>query len=520
MTDLHYVVVRRSGSRWLSAPAMAGYVLAYLALASACARDYQDGRVGLDEVQIFVPDGETDSRSPDAWTSADTRVSADASANRVTDIDCDNSTPADEVEHEDVGMDLDAGTNPDVTADAEETNDTAVDSNQTDALDTQECKPTKCSPECPCTGSQDGCVDGACVCQPNCSGECGQDGCGGYCTPCAIGWDGYFLHPHWTLCDETTQGCVLPQPDCYDGWCRIPAASFLAGGELDGATTWDTWPWYPAVITRPFEIQATEATQAQWMTVMAITENPSPYAACGPDCPISGMTFYDVLVFANRLSEAAGLTPCFELVGCNDYEPGHGLLLCDGVFFAGPDCEGYRLPTEAEWDLAAGAGADTCFPHSEPDVWVSGCDPNETLASIAWFCGNSQVAYSGCLDCSEIGAGLPTCCGPHPVGQKDSNPFGLFDTSGNLYELNWTVFESPYQKGLEVDPGYVLFIGSDDWASSRGGAFRSKSTIACTRIRRPEPLGKHAEAPGFPETNGFHVANTGFRLARTLLFDP
>ncbi|MBM4398368.1 MAG: formylglycine-generating enzyme family protein, partial [Deltaproteobacteria bacterium] len=354
-------------------------------------------------------------------------------------------------------------------------------------------------------------------------GECGQDGCGGYCPPCHTGdpkapWS---CDQHWTLCDETTRTCVpmericgpcsdasslcdrqkldceaaeaaVPLADCSGGWCRVQGGvSFVMGGPDGGeGKEWggpgvnyeNSYPRHPVVLTRGFEIMQTEVTTKAWLEVMGTATAPTRYPACGSDCPVSMGTFFDVLAFANRASQKSGYKPCYVLEGCNS--PAEGWKLeCERAIFVGPDCGGYRLPSEAEFELAAGAGVTSCFPNGCALWGLANCAPEEDVSKMAWFCGNSAVGYEGCKDCSSIGGTGPRgppCCGPHPVGQKEPNAFGLLDVIGNVVEFTGTL-KADHHEGLAVDPGFDTVINQPViW---KGGSYSSTDTNACVGRR-------------------------------------
>ncbi|MBW2736282.1 MAG: SUMF1/EgtB/PvdO family nonheme iron enzyme [Deltaproteobacteria bacterium] len=95
------------------------------------------------------------------------------------------------------------------------------------------------------------------------------------------------------------------------------------------------------------------------------------------------------------------------------------------------DCEGYRLPTEAEWEYAARAGSTGATPNGDLDGNTACESPHPTLDSIAWFCGNDKGLTTG-------------------VGQLQANAWGLYDTLGNVSEWCWD-WEAAYT-GESSDP--------------------------------------------------------------------
>ena len=150
-------------------------------------------------------------------------------------------------------------------------------------------------------------------------------------------------------------------------FARIPAGSFAMGSNAADADP-DERPVTQVNINIGFEMSKYEVTQGQWQSLMG--ENPSWDSACGPNCPVTDVSWDDAQDFIERLNSAR-----------DGYE--------------------YRLPTEAEWEYCARAG--TTGPRHGP------------LDLIAWHTGNSADRI-------------------HPVGLKSANNFGLYDMIGNVWE--------------------------------------------------------------------------------------
>ncbi|WP_052862835.1 formylglycine-generating enzyme family protein [Streptomyces niger] len=205
---------------------------------------------------------------------------------------------------------------------------------------------------------------------------------------------------------------------------------------LSDRRTERTWP----VELAPYRLAAYPVTQKLYAEVTGAR----PSAVQGDRLPVEGVSWWDAVRFCNALSRRDGCEPAYRL------RPVGG-----GIEVAREEtADGYRLPTEAEWEHACRAG--TTGPHYGP------------LDEIAWYRGNSQERIQD-------------------VGGKRPNEWGLHDMLGNVWNWCWDVYDP------EVYGEYRVLRG--------GGWFDEHWSCRASARRRSHP--------------DFRVDDVGFRVARS-----
>ena len=152
----------------------------------------------------------------------------------------------------------------------------------------------------------------------------------------------------------------------------------------------------------------------------------------GDKLPVENLTWFDVLEFCNKLSALEGLTPVYEIA---NRKPAEGYPINNVDVTVDWSANGYRMPTEAEWEYAA-KGGDGMGPYF---IYAGSNDPE----AVAWYANLAKTAE-----------GLTTSASayvPHPVGLKAPNALGIYDLSGNVYEWCWDWF-GEYPAAAQTNP--------------------------------------------------------------------
>jgi Uncharacterized conserved protein len=205
-----------------------------------------------------------------------------------------------------------------------------------------------------------------------------------------------------------------------------------------------------------FLIGKYEVTQAQWKDVMgssAVADRGK-----GERYPVYNVSWQEATDFCNKLSEREDLTPCYSGSGAG--------RVCD--FSA----NGYRLPTEAEWEYAAKGGAEG------GKHLYSGSDVKD---EVGWDSANAGSAS-------------------HEVGQKAANELGLFDMSGNVWEWCWDWYQADYYASSPAQNPQGPETGI--YRVLRGGSYGINAFgLRCTN--------RYYGAHRSDSSSGFRVARSG-----------
>ena len=282
---------------------------------------------------------------------------------------------------------------------------------------------------------------------------------------------------------------TIKAPAAAEDFVLIPSGNFQMGSNQGYD---DNKPVHTVTLTKAFYMCDHEVTQAEYEAVMGEGSNPSYFVGddenkkvaegeVQENRPVEMVSWYMAIVYCNKRSIKEGLTPCYTISGKADPAEWGTIPTSSDETWNAVECNwtanGYRLPTEAEWEYAARAGDNTV----DALTW-SGTNAETSLGDYAWNSSN---------------AGSKT----HEVKKKGENAKKLYDMSGNVWEWcwDWWPAKNDYSEAATTDPrGDTL--GS--YRVIRGGGYGSDSGFCAVSCR-------HGCSPSSLDDN------LGFRVCRS-----
>jgi formylglycine-generating enzyme required for sulfatase activity len=265
-----------------------------------------------------------------------------------------------------------------------------------------------------------------------------------------------------------------------EGMVWIPAGTFMMGSPESEPGNSPMETQHQVTLTKGFYMGKYPVTQAQYQEVMGKTIVQQQALASfpkttdfgrGDDYPMYYVSWYDALAFCNKLSMMEGLSPAYRISGSTDPD-GWGTVPTSesetwNVVYIITDSNGYRLPTEAQWEYACRAGTTAAY------------NTGDTISDdTGWYKDNSDGRT-------------------HELGLKTPNAWGLYDMHGNVLELCWDWYGYDiYWDGAQTDPvGTRPYMG--DFRVARGGSWTESGQSLRSAYRGYDRTYYRSEYTGF-----------------------
>lgn len=289
-------------------------------------------------------------------------------------------------------------------------------------------------------------------------------------------------------------GCKKKEPAFQDELVFVEGAAFIMGSD-DYSAGYNNRAHNAEVSS--FYVATTEVTQADFEAMMGY--NPSFYVGeskgkvvtdgeVQEKRPVEKITWYEAVMYCNKLSESRGLTPVYtkEVDGNDETDvslwgdvPEKANKEWNAIKW-NKDANGYRLLTEAEWEFAARGGKASA---------------NKTSAGFDFF--DDDVEH-------YVWADMNAKQKTHEVGLKQQNELGLFDMNGNVWEWCWDWFSESYYKKEAASEKDASGPATADYRVVRGGSWEDEDETLSV-------FGRGSSSPHLPSRR------VGFRIARSAI---